>query len=69
MSLDIHSKVKWARRQVGKTLVDIAVYFQGDLEKTFGMLMPKEKIDDGDTFGKVSVPDSYKLILDEILKG
>lgn len=67
VSLDIHSKVKWARRQVGKTLFDIAVYFQGDLEKTFGMLMPTQNIDDGATFGKINVPDSYKLILDEIL--
>lgn len=68
-SLDMQSRIMWARRQVGKTLFDIAVYFQGDLEKTFGMLLPLEKIDDGQTYGKINIPDSYKLILDEILKG
>lgn len=69
VAVDIHTRIKWARRQVGKTLFNIATYFDGDLEKTFGMLMPRHLVEDGGEYCGVWVPDTYKLILDEILKG
>lgn len=67
-SIDMHSRVMWLRRQCGKSLYDLALIFNGDLEKTFGMLLPAIGVDD-ESYGKIVVPDTYKLILDEILKG
>lgn len=67
-SLDMHSRIKWARRQFGKTLRDIALFFEGDLDKTFGLLVSAEKREGVQDFGRLSFPDNYKLILDEIFK-
>ena len=70
VALDIHSQVRWARRQVGKTLLDIAKHFDGDLEKTFGMLIPFSEIDSENEklHGKFMLPDVYKKILNEIVE-
>ncbi|SON48615.1 replication initiation factor domain-containing protein [Vibrio tapetis] len=61
-ALDIHGRVRWARRQVGRTLHDIAKHFGGDLEKTFGVLISKDFHDDG-----LSLPDTYRKVIDEII--
>ncbi|WP_159359527.1 replication initiation factor domain-containing protein [Vibrio cholerae] len=62
VALDIHSRIKWARRQVGKTLFDISKHFGGDLERVFGALISKEIHDDS-----LNLPDSYMKLIDEIM--
>lgn len=67
--LDIHSQIRWARRQVGKTLFDIANHFNGDLEKTFGILANGNP--DGDSIqlnDKFVLPNVYKKLMIEILE-
>ncbi|OWH81970.1 phage replication protein [Vibrio cholerae O139] len=54
--------MKWARRQVGKTLFDISKHFGGDLERVFGALISKEIHDDS-----LNLPDSYMKLIDEIM--
>ncbi|AIL70638.1 RstA [Vibrio vulnificus] len=61
-ALDMHQRIKWARRQVGRTLADIAKHLDGDLEKTFGLLVSKDFHDDG-----LSLPDTYRKLISEIL--
>ncbi|AYV19832.1 Replication initiation factor [Vibrio mediterranei] len=63
VALEIHERIRWARRQVGRTLFDIAKHFDGDLEKVFGLLISKEIND-----GHLTIPDTYKKILYEIME-
>ncbi|NRB69768.1 MAG: replication initiation factor domain-containing protein [Vibrio sp.] len=64
VALDLHGRIKWARRQVGRTLFDIAKYFDGDLGKVFGALVSSELHDD-----QLQLPDTYQKLLDEIMDG
>lgn len=63
IALDMHGRIRWARRQVGRTLADIAKYLDGDLNKVFGLLISQET--QGDL---LDLPDTYKHILKEILE-
>jgi phage replication initiation protein len=63
VALDIHGRIRWARRQVGRTLADIAKYLDGDLEKVFGMLVSKDLHED-----LLDLPDTYKHIIKEIME-
>ena len=66
--LDVHSQIRWARRQVGKTLFDIAEHFNGDLEKTFGILVNHTGGDDIRLNDKFVLPDVYNKLMNEILE-
>ncbi|EKO3410613.1 replication initiation factor domain-containing protein [Vibrio fluvialis] len=63
VALDMHGRIRWARRQVGRTLADIAKYLDGDLDKVFGLLVSKELHDD-----TLSLPDSYRHLVKEIME-
>ncbi len=54
-------RAKWARRQVGRTLADLAKYFDGDIEKVFGLLVSSEHQD-----SEFSLPDIHQKLLKEI---
>ncbi|HHF3223612.1 TPA: replication initiation factor domain-containing protein [Vibrio diabolicus] len=63
VALDMHGRIRWARRQVGRTLADIAKYLDGDLEKVFGLLISE------DTQGDLlNLSDTYKHIIKEIME-
>lgn len=64
IALDIHGRAKWARRQVGRTLADLAKYFDGDIEKVFGLLVSNEHQD-----SEFSLPDIHQKIIKEITGG
>lgn len=56
-SLDIASRVKWFRRSCGKALADILSFYDGDIEKSLGVILPD------DSGGKLGIPPSYKQLI------
>lgn len=56
-SLDMKGKVSWARKQVGKTLAEIHNFYEGDLEKVFGLLIPTKHRD-----ASIDMPDTNKAL-------
>ncbi|MCC2604101.1 replication initiation factor domain-containing protein [Planctobacterium marinum] len=54
--LEFAGKIRWARRQVGKLLTDVAEHFNGDIERAYTIIARE-------TGGKFSLPDTYKHLL------
>lgn len=55
--LDIAARVRHVRRSAGRALGDILELFQGDIEKTFGLILPD------DTGGKLGFPNVYQQLI------
>ncbi|WP_261888183.1 replication initiation factor domain-containing protein [Vibrio cortegadensis] len=56
--LDIMGKVAWARKQCGKTLSEVIDFYNGDLEKAFGHLVP-----DKYKTRTIDMPDVHKSLV------
>lgn len=55
-TLDFDARVKWARRQVGRTLSDILETLGGDVYQALGLLIDERG-------GKFSIPDSHSHLI------
>lgn len=55
-TLDFDARVKWARRQVGRTLSDILETLGGDVYQALGLLIDERG-------GKFSIPDSHSQLI------
>lgn len=56
-AVDVASRVRWIRRACGKALGDILDFYDGDIEQTFGLILPD------DTGNKLGIPPSYKNLI------
>lgn len=56
--LDLSGRIRWAKRQCGRTLSDLVELFGGDLDLTFGALCD-------DRGGKFCLPDTQSLLIHE----
>lgn len=60
--LDFNSRIRWAKRQCGKTISDVLESFGGDVYATLGALCD-------DRGGHFSLPDTQALLLNKIYSG
>ncbi len=55
--LEMKGKVSWARKQVGRTLAQITDFYDGDLDRVFGLLIPVKHRESG-----IDLPDTNKAL-------
>ena len=68
VSIDFNQKIKWLRKQAGRSLFKLSVFFDGDLKKLFGLLCPRDLVEQYNDSDDCFLPDHYKSILNEILR-
>ena len=60
--LELASRARHVRRSAGKALHDILEIFQGDIQKTIGVILPEEK---ATTLG---IPPTYQKLIDQVIE-
>lgn len=60
--LDIAARVRHVRHSAGKALGDILEAFEGDISKTFGLILPN------DTGGKLGIPPTYQKLINQVIE-
>lgn len=59
--LDFAGRLKWVRRQCGRTLSDVLEAFDGDIFAAFGAICDSRG-------GKFSIPDTQAQLLQEVIQ-